>query len=233
VTEIAEEMDISHSNASRYLGLAREKLRQGLGKYPTGTVTLHSAAIPFSAVIAGVLKQESFAFNPGNMEWLGAALSQYRAQIHQQRSLPHNTVAETLFWPAVAALSAVVMTAGIFLGASHYEALQLPVSSSPVTGQINFVGGEEKDATLICQNPTGASPQMNNADGALTAFEWFITPADSDARLYSGEGGDADAALLQLRESGEAGKYILHVLFQDDSGNVYRAYESFLVGSAV
>jgi RNA polymerase sigma-70 factor (ECF subfamily) len=235
VNEIAEQMGVDHSNASRYLVLAREKLKREIEKHPSSAVRMYSGVgISLASLMGDVLKWESLRFQPLAGGWEQQALANCRKLISLRPPVvtTASIVSKAVFWPVIGLVSAGVVTGGVYVGVQHYGVPPLMQQAAPVAramGQIHFSGGEELGDKLLYRNPTGATAKIDSENGEVTAIEWYITPGETNDKLYSGEGSDAAEALAQLQETG-SGKYVLNMLFEDKTGAVYRLYESFWVG---
>ncbi|MDR0459175.1 MAG: sigma-70 family RNA polymerase sigma factor, partial [Coriobacteriales bacterium] len=235
VTEVAGMMGVTHQGVSRYLKLAREKVKSELSQpvaLPKATVS-RLASLPAGVLLALTLSEDS-------NQLLVEQAPLYRdllARIGEVVSVIGVTaVATKISWAMLRRVAmAVFATVTIAFGAwvlisvvapQPPDALVLPEPALEFGGRVQFSGGNPEDTRI---NPNRAVAAASTTDGDMVALNWWITTSDSEAILYNGDGGVVSSALTQLQSDGKSGEYLVHYRMQDVQGDIYTLSASFLI----
>ena len=234
VVETARVMGIAHPAVSRYLALAREKIKIEFERYSAeagGKTALGSlAGLPIGALIAQAFNQESGWLTGADNAWLNQAVGRCSAYTKGAGSasggFAHFTAA------AVTLLVATLAVFGIWVFTANNGADETDEAAlGTLTGTVVFSGGTASEAPYMYRNPTHASVQTSGAQGGLTVLGWKITTPDEATVLFSGEGANADGALAELQAQGADGEYQIAFSLSDGSGATYTLKHGFLIRS--
>ena len=237
IVEVAQAMSITKQNASKYLSLAREKLKGEIEKAPVGSKLGAMAAVPVGVMIGEALCTEAIVFIPANAAWIGGAVSQCQLTIAAQ-PITTSVVTEALkegsknitkiiTGTVAAACVAGAVLLGTALGGTPTEEA-VPIVETHVEGSILFAGDEGGGVgtgSYSHVNPRQARLQIDSSDGEILILDWRIEEIASGVILHSGNGGDVGEILSQMLDGGEYGEYKLLFRVQDENGS------TFLLGS--
>jgi len=126
--------------------------------------------------------------------------------------------AATAVTAIVCSLAAVAVTAALWFGGVLNTDPPEYLTRGETESRITFSGG---NAGVESINPTHANVWAANERGELTAHNWWITAEGSEVRLRSGEGGNVNDVLADMRAQGEYGVYILYFIVEDTAGFEY------------
>ena len=227
VTEAAKAMGVTKQGVSRYLALAREKIKSEIEAYAhresDGTVALNGlVGLPIGLVLTQAFSQEAGqpAFTSG--AWLQQAANSYSHAVggtgHAAKGLAAAKAA------AITLVATAAVVAGVLAYGTEKQAESAQAQAgAPVTGTVVFEGGE---SGLDHLNPTHIYVQSN---AGLTVAAWKITTAEEGKTLASGTDSNIDPALAQLRANGEEGEYQITLTLNDEAGGVYTLSRSFSI----
>ena len=226
VNEIASIMNVSQPAVSRYLKLAREKIRKEIQRNYDKSESLYSlSALSIGSILSQVLGQEANHMAPLTGAWFEQALNRrLLAGTLKVRSLaaPLGFVQTT----AVALVTSLVVAAGLWVGGVFQNPRSFFVPQPEileVSGEIIFEGESGKEHI----NPTHASAVAQNERGMLRVNSWWVTASGSGIILYSGIGDSADTAINSLRANGQSGTFNLYYLMEDSEGITYTLSRQF------
>ena len=244
VTETAEAMGITQQGASRYLKLARERVKTELSKPVVVSRASASrlSALPAGALLATILHQDATRINPEDVLWTTKALENC-AQYFAVAFFRTTVVKQAVNVAAGIGLVATIAT-GLWAINSHLSGTGLPaespgtaeyVSTSElrVEGIIELHGGEfviaSGYAEPISINPTQAIAFAHTDAGDMIALDWWITPIDSEVVLYRGQGNVVSDCLLELCDNHAEGEYSIYFSMRDPDGFSCWLRRSFLI----
>ena len=227
ITETAEQMGVSQPAVSRYLSLARQKVKSDIQCHSEKTGTMKD--FKFAAIgpmVALALKDEAAI-----LQSLSTELITWSVDAGMDKVITHSSKYEktskhlrylasaiTFSLLAVAVIVAVLLS--VQLGNTK---LAFPVVTE---GEIIFMDGNMDPVT---ENPVSTEAWARNDRGQLNVLHWWITRADADEILYSGEGGDAAEAFSKMTGAGEFGDYTLYISMEDAAGSTYTLYKQFRI----
>ena len=231
VTEVAEAMGIGHPNASKYISRAHEKIKAELERYESrgGVIMGGLAALPLSNQIGTSLIADADALFLGSEVWVTQIVEQCAVEFTVAAAESIGVLAgsaatlKTILVTAAAALAFTGVAAGVFLSTLEPPPPPTPPpaqviqSADDTAGEIVFVGGQEAEHI----NPVSATVWATNEYGDLRPQNWWITPADSSAVLYSGYVGVVTGVFEQMKLNDMEGGFILHVMMEDGVGDEY------------
>ena len=242
VSETAMAMQVKHQVVSRYLKLARDRIKEELKKQENGAwlAVRGLAFLPVGAIMTQILRLEAESFAMLNSEWVTQALMNCPKIAGGTATVFGLAKIGAGLTKAAAAgvtktAAAVVATAAVATGAGAGVAYITEKNAPPpiviITSEyeVRFSGGDS-GATQI--NPMQATAFVDTNHGEMKALEWWITPADSDEPLYSGEGGVVDKELAMLQGS-EQGEYILTFRMEDAAGFTHTLSREFSINNTV
>ena len=241
VTEIAAAMDISKPRVSECLAIARQKMKRELEKTQLGRTKPSTAAfMPMGSFFTGVLHREANSFLSGG-DWLQGVLSQCQEYIKASSaaSIALTNASKPLAIKLLSWFLAGCLTVAVTSGLIALNRLPVNVSTdrtnvsipaeASVIGEVIFSGGVDHGEENAYQNPTGVQPVVTGKNGELTVTGWQIIALGSGEELYSGRYGSEDSALLELKESGKDGVYMIYYFLEDVEGFVYRLGSNFFI----
>jgi hypothetical protein len=237
INECAEDMRVDPSTVSKYLALAREKLKKEMKKKEFDTDRVWTRCVaPTGLVLAGALDREA-ATHMVDPAMLARMLTKCEATIaHGSTITAMATATKAILWKifgTVTALSVVGGTAaGIMLKDNPKPPIDIVIEApnSSIAGVVEFSGGEDQGDGIAYLNPRSAIPQAESENGAVIVEEWWITEEDDSDILYSGEGSDLGVALIELRSKGD-NVYMVFFLLRDEEGFTYEMGRNFQVGA--
>jgi len=146
------------------------------------------------------------------------------AAMQPRRPLPKKALGGYFAAIAATCIVAVACVGGLWIGGVFQQDDYVEnVRSTSVHGYIAFSGGE------MHFNPAHAAVQAYNEFGDMIARHWWITLADCDEILHSGEGGDVGDTLALMRALGKYNEYALWFLMEDVNGNAYNVKRLFIL----
>ncbi len=241
VNETAEAMGIDASSASKYISVAREKLKTGLESSRPAPEGSHFSLAPLGMVLSEIIRRQSelMAHDPAAASRL---LLKCEALIKASPAPLIPATVSSSQAPATATLvsvaAAALVTAGIAWWARPVPAPPQPVIYQPVSlsvpavaapaefdGGVSFLGGVDHGAQYAHRNPELA---IMNSPGA-EPISWEITGAEDETVLYSGEGGAVAEPLTELLSSKQDGVYTISFLVKAQTGEIYRVQSRFFI----
>ena len=235
VTETAEAMEVRHQVASRYLKLAREKIKEELEQRDFGAWASARglALLPMGALLSQVLQQESGALALTNSAWIQQAATTCPAAAGGAAKT--TAAGAGLVKAAAAVVTAGAIAAGAWAGYTNIHKVEAPTPPPspppPIVRtsdyDVIFSGGSESAEHI---NPERAEAYVGTDHGDMTANSWWITSADeSGLVLYSGSGGFADEVFAQMRSDGLDGEFEINFRMQDAADNTYTLTRQFTI----
>jgi len=227
VKETAGAMGITIQNASRYLQLARTKIRTILEQQEVWEqqfdarrgLASRAASLPFAAVLTEVLQMECEAFVPQSEAWKAQALATCENVVAS--SAPATSrVMRMLLTAMLGALATVVAATGIIALVTLQQA-----EPSDVSGEVIYLGG---DADCSYLNPTQAMVHVQTNQEELTLLGWEITAIQGEEVLYKGQEPTVEAPFVHIREDRLDGEYMLIFTFIDGIGRIHRLGHNFV-----
>jgi len=238
VVEVAQAMGITKQNASKYLSLAREKLKNDIENAPVGSKLSAMAAVPVGAMIAETICAEAVAFAPANAAWAGGVVVQCQTSVAAQpvavegakeilKEGGKNTTG--VIAAVVAACIAGSVLLGVAVGGTPTKTAT-PMLEAHMEGSILFSGGQgDSDSQYSHVNPRRAEPQANSSIGEVSILYWWIEDIASGAVLHSGYSENVDNTLSQMIDNGYYGEYNLFFRIKDEIGSIFRLGSNFFV----
>jgi len=241
INEVARKMSIPHQNVSKYLAIAREKLKREMERKPFMARISAMAFMPASSLLSDTFNSASMGFDPESASCVINALAECQQYIYGDS--PEALMATTgafvttylsmkfSFAKVLGALSIFfvigALALGIMFGGTHTNTVDM-IRQPALEGSIIFSGGADLWGTQRV-NPAGAELHINGGADNVKVVQWWITTVNSDKILYEGLGGDVGDVLTVLRESGQEGEYSLIFRFSDETGSVYRMLGNFFI----
>lgn len=250
VSEAAKAMNVTKQSVSRYLALAREKIKNELKRLETNSeVSGCLSLIPTNSLLVNVCAQKNAGSAVGKgwadravEEWADRAVEGWADRVTEGRA----DQAAELFSKRIEKhikkmkrlpewASTVLVAAVIFLMVSAGARVLLtadaikPEREPRAAGTVIFTGG---DGELQHLNPRSAHVQSKCDEGELTALAWKISTSDGK-ELLGGEGGHVEETLAQLSDSGKDGDYVLVFSLKDAKGDSYTLSRTFSVRSGM
>ena len=240
VTETAGAMGTTSQATSRYLMLARDKIKksleekEGIARFAGGI-----AMLPMGSLLVQVLGEQSGVGPLTDSAWMEQAM-RVCAQVAGGAAGAASTagvasaaaaVTATASKPVVAAAAIVAVTT-VGVGVRYVIVPGEPPlpTNLPIIyeaeGRVLFEGGEQGYDHL---NPKKAVVSTSSKYGELTAISWTISTTNDQTVLYEGEGGDADEALAFILSDGEDGEYIVEYLLEDAHGGEFSLTRTFYI----
>jgi len=227
ITETAEQMGVSQPAVSRYLSLARQKVKIDIQHHAEKNGNMKN--FEFMAVgplVALALKDEAAMLQDLGTELITRAVDAGAGNAAATRSAYEKTSAHLRNLAAVITLSllAVAVIVAVWLSYQlEYTSYVYPIITE---GEIIFMDG---DMNQVTENPVSTKAWARNDRGDLDMLQWWITQAGADEILYSGEGGNAAEAFSKMTGAGEFGDYTLYVSMGDTAGSTYKLYKQFRI----
>ena len=256
VTETAEAMDVKQQVASRYLKLAREKIKAEMEKQDESA--MYSARglvfLPIGQILSQVFSHEAGAAAITNSAWLQQALISGQAAAGAaggHAAVGAAGAAGTAGGQAAAAsagigghaavgagigavktIAAIMVTISVTTGAIYGVTRSIDQRTKPaivVTASdydIVFTGGKSGADHV---NPKKAAAFADTDHGEMTAESWEIVLAGSSEAIYSGEGDVVEEELAGMKILGEYGEYTLIFNMHDAAGAIYTLSRDFTI----
>jgi len=242
INEVASAMRISHQNASRYLTLARKKIKAELESIPLSSRINALAVLSVSSLISDTFQTAALSFNPLNTTWIQSILERCQQNIFESSldvaAATAGAVAETVaafrvsFAALMGSLSTIfvagALALGITFGGTAMPEVVLLEPPPGVEGRIVFTSGIDGFGEARV-NPVRADLHMEGAEGDYSILQWWITSAGSEIILFEDQGGELEDVFGFLRESGAHGEYNLFIRFNDESGTIFRLLSNFYI----
>ena len=219
ITDTAEIMGVTVQCASQHLTLAAKKIKRKLEEHPTISGQSISAivAMPIGVVLSEALQRGEAFYTLANQAVSQSILAKCHEYILSdaaaEAACAATTTAETavttvatatkssaIAYICVAALT-LATAAAVYFGGTLAEG-----QPQPPPANIVFYGGADHGSGFAHVNPESVYVYTDEMD----IQHWWITPAGCDETVIQGEGGTANAALAQLRESGKHGEFMIH-----------------------
>jgi predicted DNA-binding protein (UPF0251 family) len=225
VGETAKLMDIRQQSVSQYLKLARVKIREDLLSLAErqGNARFRSIALsPVGLVLGQALHMESGSLGLGNEAWAQKLVDGCARHIQTPAAPPEaatSSLKKGLFFGGGGAAVVAVVAALLWTGAPEPASPAPPAElSAEATGSVVLTGGDAENPHV---NPTKAVAKGEGGSGGIKAGYWWITPADSETVLYSGQGGVVEEPLAGMQARGEDGEYLLSFKMKDAADHTY------------
>ena len=227
ITETAEQMGVSQPAVSRYLSLARQKVKLDIQRHAEKAGDMEN--FEFAAVgplVALALKDEATMLPDLSAELIARSVDAGTGKVATHRSAYEKT-SKNLRYLATAITFSLLAAAVIFavwlLVQPGYSRYVYPVVTE---GEIIFTDGNNNQVT---DNPVSVEVRARNDRGELYAMHWWITRAGDEDILYSGEGGNATEAFSRMISAGEFGNYTFYISMGDAEGSTYKLYKQFMI----
>jgi len=241
ISEVAQKMSISHQNASKYLSMARKKIRYELEKMPFSARISAIALLPASSLLSDTFQSAAANFDPASASSVLNALALCQQYIFGSSAdviaVSTGAVVTTFaafkatFGLALGTLSTIFVAGALVLGITLGGVVtdKNDLAQQPdIEGKIVFAGGEAYRGTDRV-NPRQAWLRVEGDDNGVTVVEWWVTEAESEDVLYGGPGEDIGDVLSAIRESGEPGEYNLFFRFKDETGSIFKILGNFYI----
>jgi len=239
VTETAEAMEVRHQVVSRYLKLARERIKEDIGNQESGAWASARglAFLPMGSLLVHALRQEAQVFALSNTAWVQQAVINCPTIIGG--TTKGVAVGAGLVKTVAAVAATAAITAGAWAGVSSLNQKEAeppppPPPSPPIIVQTSdykvLFSGSDNSASQI--NPKGASAFVDTDHGEMKARFWWITPKGLSGNiLFSGAGGVVDSTLKSMRDEGMDGDFTIYFRMEDAAGNTYTLTRDFTISS--
>ena len=227
ITETAEQMGISQPAVSRYLSLARQKVKMEIQQHAEQTGNMKN--FEFTAIgplVALALKDEAAMLQDLGAELIARAVDAGTGKAVATRSAYEKTSAHLRNLAAVITFSLLVVAVIIAVWLTYQLSNTWYVYPVITEGKIIFMDGNMNQVT---ENPVSIKAWARNDRGELSVLQWWITRADADVILYSGEGGDVAGTFAKMIGAGEFGDYTLYISMGDAAGSTYKLYKQFRI----
>jgi len=231
ITETAQQMEVTQPAVSRYLALAKKKVKTELNRYSKKTGGKHYlASIATGALIMQVMHNEATLLPGVSKVFIEQAVSEGLAKSAASKAayLMSTSNMRGLAIGAALVLSACAIIFCCWVGSHFVETVRNSRVVAPVNteGEIIFTDKNMNNTTV---NPTQAEVWAKNIRGELKALSWWITKTSSKAIIHNGEGGYVNDTLASMYESGEVGEYTLFLSMEDAEGATYTLQRQFWI----
>lgn|GEM_PF-689239 len=242
IAEVADAMKISKQSATKYLSLARDKLKIMIEQEPAmakmanfGTM----AAVPIGILMADTLKTQAALFTPANAAWLPNTLAVCQQGIYAQSasyaiaSEAASKIRKTKRAVTCAVAAACVICAvgaGMVIGGDVQESPEVfeQVYETGIEGSILFTGCEFSE-NPVHVNPQRAEPQVHASEGTVTVQEWWIEDVEGIRVLDNSDGAVVEDALAQMKAIGDIGEYRIQFKLKNGAGAIYVLSSNFFI----
>ena len=229
ITEVAEVMNVTQPAVSRYLSLAKDKVKTDLYELSGRASLLYSVA--YNA--AGPLMAQAMIDEASMLPHMGTKVVEQvvakglsRSMTATAGSIESNGLVRnlTIFATMTLCLAAVIF--GCWVANQLSNRGFRPIYTE---GEIVFTDSEMNPVTV---NPSHIEAWARNERGTLTATHWWITAAGSEAIVDSGDGENADEALTRMINNDLSGEYMFYFSMKDDAGSSYTLHRQFFVNNS-
>ena len=251
VNEVAETMGITAPGVSRYLMLAREKIRKGL-EAKSGAYSYAGclAFLPIGQLLAQVLGEESGRLALTDSVWLEQAMCRCAELVGHASAAAAGAgsvasgvttsaasaaagakSAAAIVTPlgiagSLVAVAAVTFTLVVTMRQDQPDELPPQLPFVEAVGTVAFTGGEGGYDHL---NPKGAEVSTSSEYGELEVLGWAVMPTGGGAVIMSSEGSDASEAFAMLLEGGHDGEHVIVFSLRDAHGDTHELSRSFYI----
>ena len=227
VTKAAEVMNVTHQGVSRYLALARNRIKLELTEKNRKTGSLSGImALPLGPLLGQALQQEATLVAPLS----DAVIIQTVSSVANPATaaVAAKTTSGLIIGVTASFAATAIILMGMWFGGVFHNSGNVPQPPIVVVtqGEIVFSGSRSSVSSI---NPTEATVWGTNELGELIPLHWEIKKSGSTEILYSGEGGDVDETLVSMRKNGEEGVYILSFYMRNEIGGEYRLDREFTI----
>jgi len=226
IKEVAEVMGVTQPAVSRYLTLAKDKVKMDLYEQTGRASLLYSVA--YNA--PGPLMAQAMMDEASMLPYLGmkdveqaVAKGLSRSITLTASNLKANELVSKLTTFATVTLTAAAVIFGCWVANQLSNRGFRPIHTE---GEIIFTDSQMNPVTL---NPSRIEVWAQNERGALSATNWWITEAGSDAIIDSGDGESAEDALSRMIGGDLFGEYMLYFSMRDKAGSSYTLQRQFWV----
>ena len=242
VSEAASSMKMTIQGVSRYLMLARGKIKKELEKLDGPERAARSLAfLPMGQLLGRVLGEQAGRLPITDGAWIEQVMNSCANTITGSAAGEVGVAAVvtkasvSLIKPVVVAasfLTVMVSAAGIWYGVGPQKPLP-PVETvvmQEVTGSVVFSGGESGFDHL---NPKDATVTTSGESAEITVIGWVVTTPDGETTGLSGDNANVSTAFTELITNGADGEYFLTYSIEDVYGREYRIGRSFYIMSGI
>jgi len=230
ITEVAEVMNVTQPAVSRYLSLAKDKVKTELYAHSGRSSLIYSVA--FNA--AGPLMAQAMIDEASMLPYMGIKTVEHvvaKGLSISQTATPEDPISNVLVRKLTIISTIALAVAAIIF--SFWVANQLshrgfrPVQTE---GEIIFTDSQKNPVTV---NPSHIVAWAKNERGVLSASHWWITEKGSEVIVDSGDGADADEALTRMLSRGLFGEFMLYFSMKDEAGSSYTLQRQFWVNESM
>jgi len=226
ITETAEAMNVTQPAVSRYLTLAKEKVKAEIQRH-----AVKKNAVPdLSTMAVGSLLTQAMWDEAATLPYMNRVFVERVVDIGLSKSglakaarKVSGRFAQDLAIGTALVMLAVTAVIGFWLSGRFTETEAAPVATE---GKIIFT---DADMSPVTVNPVHLDAWARNSRGELTAQRWWITRSDSEEMLSSGKALDADDVLEKMIGDGEVGQYTLYLIVKDAAGCTYTLHKQFWI----
>ena len=244
VSEAASAMAVTVQGVSRYLMLARGRIKRELEKLGEKGVNMFGlTALPMGQLLSRVLREKVGRLPLSDGAWMEQAVGNCGEVVTGGAAGGVGAAAASkmsllLIKPAAVAAASVitvtVATVSIWVGVGQSPVKENDFAAAQIVQEapagLVFIGGESGFEHL---NPKGAAIDAYGDPGDLTVLSWAVTTADGGSTLADGvEDVGVDAAFSDMLSGGADGEYVLVFVVRDSSGKECRLSRSFFIQSA-
>jgi len=226
-TQTAEAMGVTQPAVSRYLYLAKKKVKNEIDRHIDKTKTMQNFSyMAIGPLMIQAMHEEAAVLHGMSRVFVesivdaGIAKSHALNVVRRRNILNIRDLAKgfTLTMSAVAVVFSTWVSSQ-FIGTTE------PIDTK---GEIIF---SDRNMNPVTVNPVHFEAWARNDRGELSVLRWSITGAGVEGVLYSGEGVNAEAALTELTENCYVGEYTLYLSLKDDAGSTYTMQKKFWIAN--
>ena len=241
MSEAASAMKMTVQGVSRYLMLARGKIKKELEKLDGAEKATRSLAfLPMGQLLGQLLGEQAGRIPITDSAWIEHVMNSCANTITGTAAggvgvaSVVTKASVSLIKPVVIAasfLTVMVSTAGIWYSFGPQKPLPpLIPAAQEITGSVEFSGGESGVEHL---NPKDATVTTSGGSGEITVVGWVVTMPDGETTVLSGDDDNVSKAFTELFTTGADGEYFLTYSLKDTYGREYRVGRSFYIMSGI
>ena len=230
ITEVAEVMNVTQPAVSRYLALAKDKVKTDLYAHSGRSSLLYSVA--FNA--AGPLMAQAMIDEAAMLPYMGLQTVKHvvakglsRSQTATEENPSSNVLVRKLTIVSTLTLSVAAIIFSFWIANQLSNRGFRPIYTE---GEIIFTDSQKNPVTV---NPSHVEAWARNERGTLSASHWWITEKGSDIIVDSGDGANADDALPRMLSRGLFGEFMLYFSMKDEAGSSYTLHRQFWVNESM
>jgi len=214
VTEAANAMGISQQGVSRYLKLARDRVKQeiidasNINRSTMGNLSV----LPAGALLGLALQQELTQALTDDTQWVNKVMSSCSEYIGiaVAGAVAAKTTFSSAIGTAVAIISAISISVSAWMAGTGRLDPFLPLDLK--------ASATQPSRTIPVNHTYMVSREHAVEQNQATVVNWWITSEKSDAILYAGEGGSMTTPDDLLPIEGSTSRFLIHYTMKNPAG---------------